>query len=180
MWRFFISCVYLLGIDGQNTMKVLESTVKAGEFGIISGARLSKSSVVGDSTILVGFTICARFKLKIKGSFVDGNDDRGIIFQFGDNFETEFITFAARTKFEFFNVGRPYRATRKSFDSYFLQDAAGNFEKIIPVAWHHLCYSYNITGYSQIVMVSSYDDNFESVTKSEDFTGWRKIENERP
>ena len=59
-----------------------------------------------------------------------------------------------RTNFAFFNVGPPARATRKSFDSYLLQDHAGSFERIIPVAWHHLCYSYNITGYSQMVMVS--------------------------
>ena len=51
-------------------------------------------------------------------------------------------------------MGPPARATRKSFDSYLLQDQAGSFERIIPVAWHHLCYSYNITGYSQMVMVS--------------------------
>ena len=137
IWRLFVFCLYLSALEGKQTMKVLESTVNAGEFGVISGARLSKGSVDGDSTILDGFTVCARFKLKIMGSFVEGNDNRGMVFQFGDDYETELITFAARKNFAFFNVGPPSRATRKSFDSYFLQDAAGNFEKITPVAWHH-------------------------------------------
>ena len=77
--RLFFFCLYLSTVEGQETMKVLESTVKAGEFGVISGARLSKGSVVGDSTILEGFTICARFKLRIMGSFVNGNDNRADI-----------------------------------------------------------------------------------------------------
>ena len=76
--------------------------------------------------------------------------------QLGDDFETEMITFVARTNFAFFNVGPYARASRKSFDSYFIQDDAGSFERIIPVAWHHFCYSYNITGYSQMVMVNAY------------------------
>ena len=84
-------------------------------------------------------------------SFLDGPAP-----QLGDDFETEMITFAARTNFAFFNVGPYARATRKSFESYLLQDQARSFERIIPVAWHHLCYSYNITGYSQMVMVSAY------------------------
>ena len=77
-------------------MKVLESTVKAGEFGRISGARLTRGSVAGGSSVLEGFTVCARFKLKIMGSFVGGNDNRGMVYQFGDDLETEIITFAAR------------------------------------------------------------------------------------
>ena len=75
----FISAV--IGEHHQRTMKVLESTVKAGEFGRISGARLTRGSVAGDSAILDGFTVCARFKLKIMGSFVGGNDNRGIVFK---------------------------------------------------------------------------------------------------
>ena len=90
----FISAV--IGQQDQRTMKVLESTVKAGEFGRISGARLTRGSVAGDSAILDGFTVCSRFKLKIMGSFVGGNDNRGIVYQFGDDLGTEIITFAAR------------------------------------------------------------------------------------
>ena len=60
-------------------MRVFESTVKAGEFGVISGARLSRGSVDGDSSILDGFTVCVRFKLKIMGSFVNGNDNRAVL-----------------------------------------------------------------------------------------------------
>ena len=96
LWCLLLYCLVVIGQQHQRTMKVLESTVKAGEFGRISGARLTRGSVVGDSALLDGFTICARFKLKIMGSFVGGNDNRGMVYQFGDDLETEIITFAAR------------------------------------------------------------------------------------
>ena len=98
-----------------------------------------------------------------------------MVFQLGDNFETELITFAARTAFAFFNVGPPSRATRKSFDSYFLQDKTGSFENIVPYAWHHLCYSYNVTGYSKMVMVRlSTKESLDKIkAKLTFFLGWR-------
>ena len=81
LWCLLLHCLVVIGQQDQRTMKVLESTVKAGEFGRISGARLTRGSVAGDSAVLDGFTICARVKLKIMGSFVGGNDNRGIVFK---------------------------------------------------------------------------------------------------
>ena len=149
-WLVF--CLCLINAVHSQKLKVFQSTVKIEEFGVISGATLSKGSTAGNSNILDGFTICGRFKLKIMGSFVNDNDMRGIVFKIGDSLERELITFAARTNFAFLNVGHVKQ--RNSFDSYFLQDEAGNYEIIIPQAWHHWCYSYNTTGYSQMVLVS--------------------------
>ena len=150
--NWLVSCLWLINIVQGLKLKVFESTVKIEEFGVISGATLSKGNTAGNPDILDGFTICGRFKLKIMGSFVNDNDMRGVVLKIGDSLERELITFAARTNFAFFNVG--HLKQRNSFDSYFLQDKVGNYEVIIPQAWHHWCYSYNITGYTQMVLVS--------------------------
>ena len=157
-WLFFFLILHISEVKGRRNIKLLESAVKTGEFGKVSGASLSKGSVTGNSNILIGFTICARFKLKIMGSFVGGNDNRGKVFHVGDSLDgTDIlhgIELQARTKFSVFNLG--YVKESKSFNSYLLQDIAGSYDTITPYAWHHWCYSYNNTGYSQMVMVNCF------------------------
>ena len=157
-WLLFFFILHLSEVKGQRNIKVLESTLKAGEFGKVSGASLSKGSIAGNSNILIGFTICARFKLKIMGSFVNGNDNRGKVFHIGDSQDgTDImhgIELMARAQFSVFNLG--YVKESKSFNSYLLQDKAGSYDTITPYAWHHWCYSYNNTGYTQMVMVNCF------------------------
>ena len=157
-WLFFFLILHISEVKGRRNIKLLESAVKTGEFGKVSGASLSKGSVTGNSNILIGFTICARFKLKIMGSFVGGNDNRGKVFHVGDSLDgTDIlhgIELQARAKFSVFNLG--YVKESKSFNSYLLQDKVGSYDTITPYAWHHWCYSYNNTGYSQMVMVNCF------------------------
>ena len=157
-WLFLFFTLHLSEVKCQRNLKVFESTVKEGEFGKVSGASLLKGSVTGNSNILTGFTICARFKLKIMGSFVNGNDNRGKVFHIGQSLDgTDImhgIELEATAKFSVFTLG--YVKESKSFNSYLLQDIAGSYDTITPYAWHHWCYSYNNTGYSQMVMVNCF------------------------
>ena len=56
------------GYDADETIRVLESSVRPETFREVGGATLDKGNDIGTSDTLDGFALCTRFKLRIMGS----------------------------------------------------------------------------------------------------------------
>ena len=83
-------------------------------------------------------------------------DRRGMVVSIGEkNLEMErFLSFAVRHPLSFLGLGRDGDRKHDSFASYLIQDESGSYEVMVPYEWQHMCYSYNATGYSHMVLVS--------------------------
>ena len=65
-----------------------------------------------------------------------------------------FLGFGVRHPLSFFSVGRKGDPKHDSYAPYLIEDESGSYEVMVPFEWQHLCYSYNNSGYSQMVLVS--------------------------
>lgn len=104
-----------------------------------------------------GFAVCARFKLKILGA--QPYDRRGMVVSIGENNleRGRFLDFGVRHPLSWLSLGRVIDRSHDSFASYLLQDKSGSYEVMVPYEWQHMCYSYNVSGYSQMVLVNRND-----------------------
>ena len=71
------------------------------------------------------------------------------------NKESEiFLRIGVRHPLSYMSLGRHADHQHDTYASYLIQEEYDNYEVMVPFEWQHMCYSYNNSGYSQMVLVS--------------------------